>query len=90
MHSRIVSKYANNHWFVSLRKTLDLKLLQTIKNKQQACQMVRVNLQNSENIINNIIKANQRKQFFIVINEYMNKLGFFPNEKLRDVLYNIE
>ena len=52
--------------------------------------MLRVNLQNSDNIIKNIIRANQRKQFFIVLNEYVTKLGFFPNEKIRDVLYNIE
>jgi len=25
-----------------------------------------------------------------VINEYMNRLGFYPNDRLRDVLYNIE
>jgi hypothetical protein len=52
--------------------------------------MLRVNLQNSENIIRNIIKSNQKKQFFIVINVYLNKLALFPNEKIRDVLYNIE
>jgi len=69
---------------------LDQKLSAPIKSKSQACQMVRVNLQNSENIIKNIIKSNQKKQFFIVINEYMNRLPLYPNEKLRDVLYNIE
>ena len=52
--------------------------------------MLRVNLQNSENIIKNIIKANQKKQFFIVVNEYVNKIGHFTNEKIRDCLYNIE
>jgi len=52
--------------------------------------MVRVNLQNSENIIRNIIKANQRKQFFIVLNDYINRLPLFPNDKIRDTLYNIE
>ena len=59
-------------------------------NKGQAVQMVRVNLQNSENIIRNIIKANQRKQFFIVLNDYINRLPLFTNEKIRDTLYNIE
>jgi len=52
--------------------------------------MLRVNIQNSDNIIKNIIKANQRKQFFIVLNEYITKMPLFPNEKIRDTLYNIE
>ena len=52
--------------------------------------MVRVNLQNSENIIRNIIKANQRKQFFVVLNEYLTRLPLFSNEKIRNTLYNIE
>lgn len=69
---------------------MDTKLSQQIKNKNQACQLVRVNLQNSTNIINNIVKANQKKQFFIVLKEYINHLYLFPNEKIRDVLYNIE
>jgi hypothetical protein len=52
--------------------------------------MVKVNLQNSENIIKNIIKSNTKKQFFMMLNEYMQHLYIFPNEKIRDVLYNIE
>jgi len=52
--------------------------------------MLRVNIQNSDNIIKNIIKANQKKQFFMVLNEYMTRLPLFPNEKIRDTLYNIE
>lgn len=52
--------------------------------------MLRVNLQNSENIIRNIIKANQKKQFFVVLKEFVTKMPMFPNEKIRDMLYNIE
>ena len=52
--------------------------------------MMRVNIQNSDNIINNIIKANQRKQFFVILNEYIQRLPLYPNEKIRDTLYNIE
>lgn len=52
--------------------------------------MVKVNLENSENIIKNIIKANQRKQFFMVLNEYITRLPLFTNEKIRDTLYNID
>lgn len=52
--------------------------------------MVKVNLENSENIIKNIIKANQRKQFFMVLNEYITRLPLFTNDKIRDTLYNID
>lgn len=52
--------------------------------------MMRVNIQNSDNIITNIIKANQRKQFFVVLHEYISRLPLYPNEKIRDTLYNIE
>ena len=51
---------------------------------------MRVNIQNSENIVKNIIKANYRKQFFAVLNEYVQRIGLFPNDKIRDTLYNIE
>ena len=52
--------------------------------------MLRVNLDNSENILRNIIKANLRKQFFMVLNMYLTKLPLYPNERIRDTLYNIE
>jgi len=52
--------------------------------------MVKVNLQNAENIIKNIIKANQRKQFFTALAEYISRMALYPNDKIRDVLYNIE
>ena len=90
IHSRIVNKSQNNIWINNLRKTVDSKLHKQIQNKGQAIQMLRVNIQNSDNIIKNIIKANQRKQFFIVLNEYITKMPLFPNEKIRDTLYNIE
>ena len=90
LHSRIVNKSPNNVWMINLKKILDQKLSKPIKSKGQACQMLRVNLQNSENIIRNIIKSNQKKQFFIVLNEYVSSLGRFPNQKIRDVLYNID
>lgn len=61
-----------------------------IKNKSEAVQMLRVNIENEENIIKNIIKANQRKQFFIVLNMYLERLPLYPNDKIRDTLYNIE
>lgn len=90
LYSRIMDRRVRNVWMEKLKKLVDEKLVKQIKNKNQAVQMLRVNLQNSENIIRNIISANLRKQFFTVLNEYINRLPLFPNEKIRDVLYNIE
>ena len=52
--------------------------------------MLRVNVSNSENIIRNIIKANSKKQFFMVLHQYLTRLPLYSNEKIRDTLYNIE
>lgn len=73
-----------------MKKAIDEKIVKPIKSRGEAVQMLRVNIQNSENIIKNIIKANQKKQFFIVLNEYLSRLPLYPNEKIRDTLYNIE
>lgn len=61
-----------------------------IKNKSEAVQMLRVNIENEDNIIKNIIKANQRKQFFMVLNMYITRMPLYPNGKIRETLYNIE
>lgn len=89
--SRVVSnKQSQNVWVTNLRKTVEQRIAKKITNKGQAVQMVKVNLENSDNIIKNIIKANQRKQFFMVLNEYVTRLSLFSNEKIRDTLYNID
>lgn len=79
-----------NIWIQNLKKVVDSKISKMIKNKSEAVQMLRVNIENEENIIKNIIKANQRKQFFIVLNMYLERLPLYPNDKIRDTLYNIE
>ena len=48
-------------WIKNLSKAVNDKIMKPIKNRSEAVQMMRVNIQNSDNIINNIIKANQRK-----------------------------
>lgn len=88
--SRTMNHYKTNNWYSQLKKTVDEKMPVKIQNKAQACQIIKSNLDNSQNIFKNICKANSKKQFFYVLNEYLNKLYVFPNEKIRDVLYNIE
>ena len=56
--SRLADKMAPNLWVSNLRKVVEDKLSLPIKDSSQAHQMLRVNLQNSENIIKNIIRAN--------------------------------
>ena len=92
IYSRIVNKAAarSNVWISNLKQTVESKLAKPIRNKTEAVQMLRVNLENSDNIVKNIIKANSRKQFFTVLSHFIQRLPLFPNEKLRDVLYNIE
>lgn len=83
-------KSSTNSWINIVKKAVDEKIVKPIKNRGEAVQMLRVNIENIDNIIKNIIKANQRKQFFIVLNEYIMRMPLFPNEKIRDTLYNIE
>ena len=92
IHSRIMNKrdIRDNTWVQNIKKVIDDKMVSVIRNKGDAVQSLRVNLMNAENIITNIIKANQKKQFFIVLNEYITKLPLFPNVRIRDTLYNIE
>ena len=47
-------------------------------------------MQNCENIIRNMCRQNSKKKFFIMIGDWLNAISTVPNEKLREVLYNIE
>lgn len=69
IQSRIIKRDDNriNLWIKQLREVIEKKIIKLIKNKSEAVQMMRVNIENEENIIKNIIKANQRKQFFSVL-----------------------
>ena len=58
IQSRIVNKAFNNGWINNLKKAVDEKIVKPIKNRGEAVQMLRVNMENVHNIITNIIKAN--------------------------------
>jgi hypothetical protein len=45
-------------WISSLKKVVDEKIVKPIKNNGEAVQMLRVNFENANNIIQNIIRAN--------------------------------
>jgi hypothetical protein len=52
--------------------------------------LLKVHMQNAENILRNLVKANARKRFFAMINDWLNLISNIPNEKMRETLYNIE
>ncbi len=52
--------------------------------------MIKVHLQNSENILRNLIRQNAKKKFFQMLGDWLNLLHNIPNDRLREVLYNIE
>ena len=51
---------------------------------------MRVHIASAENIIRNMIKANQKKKLFSNINDWVNSISNIPNERIRENLYNIE
>ena len=66
-------------WVSNLKTVVAEKLTKPVKQRHDAIQMLRGNLENSDNIVKNIIKANSRKQFFTVLGNFINKLPMYPN-----------
>lgn len=65
-------------------------MLKRVKTKGEAVQLLKVHMQNAENILRNLIKANSRKRFFAMMGDWLNLITNIPNEKMRETLYNIE
>lgn len=61
-----------------------------MKTHNETAALLKVFCSNSDNIIRNIAQANQNKQLFKIIGDWMNQLPRVPLERIRDVLYNIE
>ena len=64
------------------------------KTKGEAVQLLKVHMQNAENIMKNIIKhyqgAGDKKKIFTTITEWLNTITTVTYEKIRETLYNIE
>ena len=88
--TRMVRSKNSNQWATNLSKLLDSKMLKRVKTKGEAVQLLKVHMQNAENILRNLIKANSKKRFFAMINDWLNLITNIPNEKMRETLYNIE
>ena len=69
-------------------------MLKKVKTKGEAIQVLKVHMQNAENIMRNIIKVQQsngtKKRIFTMMAEWLNQISTVTNEKIRETLYNIE
>lgn len=87
-------KKGNNYWASNLQNIISQKMLKKVKTKGEAIQLLKVHMQNAENIIRNIIKVQQsngaKKKIFTLMTEWLNAITTVTNEKIRETLYNIE
>lgn len=69
-------------------------MVRKLKTKGEAVQLLKVHMQNSENIIRNIIKMQQssgiKKKIFTMMSDWLSQIATVSNEKIRETLYNIE
>ena len=88
------TKKGNNYWANNLQTIINQKMLKKVKTKGEAIQLLKVHMQNAENIIRNIIKVQQsngaKKKIFNMMTEWLNGIATITNEKIRETLYNIE
>lgn len=87
-------KKSNNYWATTLQQIVNSKMLKKVKTKGEAIQVLKVHMQNAENIIRNIIKMQQsngaKKRIFTLMTDWLNQISTVTNEKIRETLYNIE
>jgi hypothetical protein len=79
-----------NVFGIQLDKVLDSKMLKKVTTKGEAIQMMKVHCQNSENILRGMIKGSPKKKLFSMIGDWLVQIHNLPNERIREVLYNIE
>ena len=88
------SKKSTNYWASSLHTMISSKMVKKIKTKGEAIQTLKVHMQNSENIMRNIMKVQQavgaKKRIFTMVGDWLNTITTITNEKIRETLYNIE
>jgi hypothetical protein len=77
-------------WETKIREAISQKAAKKIKTQADTTALLKVYTSNQENIIRNIARANQNKQIFKVINDWMNQIQRVPIDRIRDILYSIE
>ncbi len=70
------AKKSQNYWAQTLQQIVSSKMLKKVKTKGEAIQVLKVHMQNAENIIRNIIKVQQsngaKKRIFTMMGEWLN------------------
>ena len=92
MLSRIPkNRLKKNKWANVLHKAVETKKLAKlqVRNKIEAIQLLKTNIQNCENILKNLIKGNRTKVLFRTIESWING-ELPPLETIRENMYNIE
>jgi len=72
-------KKKGNYWATNLSKILDAKMLKKVKTKGEAVQLLKVHMQNSENILRNLIRQNPKKKLFMQLNDWINMMQGVTN-----------
>jgi uncharacterized lipoprotein YmbA len=92
--STVAKKVHSNYWASQLQTIINTKMVRKLRTKGEAVQLLKVHMQNSENIIKNIIKMQQsnggKKKIFIMMSDWLNTITTVTNERIRETLYNIE
>lgn len=66
------------------------KLLKKLKSNEEAIAVLKSYASNMENIMKKIATANQNKEIFRIIGDWLNQIQKVPLERIRQVLYNVE
>ena len=90
--SRVVTKFPGyqNSWLSKITEVVNLRMHKKLKTHEETIAMLKVYCSNSENIFKNIARANQSKQIFKVISDWLNQIQKVPVDRIREVLYNVE
>lgn len=85
---------SNNYWANTLQQIASQKMVRKVRTQGEAIQLLKVHMQNSENIIRNLIKMQQsngaKKKIFSLMGDWLNTITVVTNEKIRETLYNID
>ena len=69
-------------------------MVKRVRTKGEAVQLLKVHMQNAENIMRNLIKMQQsngvKKRIFTLLGDWLNGITTVTIEKIRETLYSIE
>jgi len=86
------TKINKNKWANLLEKAVEQKKMAKlrVRNKVEAIQQLKTNIENSKNILTNLCRSNRRKVIFKTIDMWINGAEMPPLDHIRENMYNIE